>query len=83
MSITTRNRFFFHIQEGDVLLLDDVGQACPTLQDAELEAAVTGASLLRDAAARGVYEPISVEVTNAAGETCVTIQASMRVQRVL
>ena len=83
MSITTLNRYFFHIREGNDLVVDDVGQACPTLQAAETEAAVTGTSLLRDNAAKGIYETVCIDVTNRVGEPVVSVMASVQVQRAL
>ena len=81
MSITTLDRYFFHIREGNDLMLDDVGQICPTVQAAETEAAVTGTSLLRDNAAKGIYETVCIDVTNRAGEPLVSVKVSMQVQR--
>jgi hypothetical protein len=74
-------RFFFHFKEDGYIHLDDVGHELPGLAAAEEEATVTAASLLRDAAQKGKYDDVCVEVTNGAGFAVVTVCASIKVER--
>jgi hypothetical protein len=74
-------RFFFHFKEDSYIHVDDVGHELPGLEEAEEEATVTAAALLKDAAANGKYEDVCVEVTNAAGFAVVTVCASIKVER--
>ena len=74
-------RFFFHFKEEGHTHVDDVGHDLVDQHKAEEEAAETAASLLRDAAAKGKYEDVCVEVTNGAGFVVVTVCASIRVER--
>lgn len=74
-------RFYFHFKEDGYIYVDDVGHELPSLEDAEQEATITAAALLRDAAVKGKYDNIYVEVTNATGFALVTVCASMKVAR--
>lgn len=74
-------RFYFHFKEDGFTYVDDVGHELPSLKDAEQEATTTAASLLRDAAQKGKYDEVCVEVTNAAGFALVTVCASIKVAR--
>jgi hypothetical protein len=71
--------YHIHFRENGYTHLDEVGPIC--LKEAEQEATVTAAALLRDAAAERKCDDICVEVSNAAGFAIVTICASIRVQQ--
>lgn len=70
-------RFYFHFKEDGYIYVDDVGHELPVLEDAEQEATITAAALLRDAAVKGKYDDICVED----GFALVTVRASMKVAR--
>ena len=76
-------RFYFHFKEAGYTHVDAVGHELPSLKEAEEEATVTVTAVLRDAAAKGDYSPVCVEVTNKAGFAVVTVEAIVKVERML
>jgi hypothetical protein len=77
------SQFFFHFKDALGHTVDAEGHECPGIEDAEEQAAVTAAALLKDAAAHAKYEDVCVEVTNEDGVTVMTVCASLKVERKL
>ncbi len=75
-------RFDFDVREGCRFDPDDDGLEFPDLNTAEREAAEAAAEIGRDRLPRGDTREVVVEVRNEHGQRVVTVEVSLRINRV-
>jgi len=66
-------RFFFHARSRDGFTKDQEGQELPDREAAQIEALAAAQQLWSDLSPNMAREDLSIEVTNEAGETILTV----------